>query len=83
MYFITIEELDIVVEQMRSKRVNLWSLLEKAKERDSVPDKQRFIFYQHLDAMGARALPAYIKDAKEKMILGLAESVGIPVPTNG
>ena len=68
MYFISIEQFDVLSELVNSGVVSYSSAIEKAKVNDSDPLTKKFDFWLHLSSWGfSFEQPQFLKDEGDKM----------------
>lgn len=71
MYFLTIEELELLAESIKVGKVGLVDALERAKVGDARPETRKFDFTLHLRAWGAMNAPKYLEETRESQIIEL------------
>lgn len=68
MYFITVDEFDILLEFVKSQNLTITDAIEKAKESDLTPQSKKFCFTLHLRSWGANNYPKFLKDSWNNII---------------
>ncbi len=63
-YFLSVDEFDILVEAFRGRPQELVRCIEKAVEADKAPSAKKFVFEQHLQVqLGSKEFPTYLREA--------------------
>ena len=75
MYFITIDELDLLLEAIKNKKVTIVEAIEKAKVADSEPRTKKFDFMLHLKSWGAEQYPKFLEDSWKNVIFPIAKAL--------
>lgn len=65
MYFLSINDLDLLVECLQKSKISLSSVLKKAITLDSNPQTKNFVFNQHFWKECQSELPKYLVDESE------------------
>ena len=68
MYFITVDEFDILLEFVKSQNLTITDAIEKAKESDLTPQSKKFCFTLHLRSWGANNYPKFLEDSWNNII---------------
>lgn len=62
MFFVTIQEFEVLMEYVRSKNAKISECFERVKKDDTDPHKSKFVFTQHLWEWKALDPPSFLMD---------------------
>lgn len=76
MYFITIDDFDIMVDMLKNKVLTLSEIIAKARENDTKSVSRKFEFRMHLNSMNIQLkIPEFLAVEKDKMFERIIQAV--------
>lgn len=77
MYFISIDELDILTDILKNKSHNLSQIIDIAKQADEKPETRKFELRMHMNSLGITPqISDYLADEKDKMFKRILIAAG-------